>query len=82
VQLYVRDVISSVVVPYKLLKGFKRITLKAGQTKKVSLTLKPQNLAFTNIDNKCIAEPGEFIVYVGSSSRNKDLLTGNFIYSL
>lgn len=79
-QLYVRDVIASVTQPAMLLKGFKRINLKAGETKTVCLELKAEDLAFTNLKGEFKAEPGEFTVYVGSSSRKKDLISDSFYY--
>jgi beta-glucosidase len=74
VQLYIRDKVSSVTRPVKELKGFKRITLKSKETKTLTLEIKPEHLAFHNIDMKYIVEPGEFEIMVGSSSRDEDLL--------
>lgn len=74
VQLYIRDKVSSVTRPVKELKGFKRISLKPGETKTVTLDLKPEQLAFHNIDYKFVVEPGEFEIMVGNSSRDADLL--------
>jgi beta-glucosidase len=74
VQMYIRDKVSSVTRPVKELKGFKRISLKPGETKIVTLDIKPGHLAFHNIDMKYIVEPGEFEIMVGSSSRDADLL--------
>jgi beta-glucosidase len=73
VQIYIHDKVSSVVRPVKKLKGFKRITLKPGETKKVSLEITPEHLAFYNIDMEYVVEPGEFEIMVGNSSRDKDL---------
>ncbi len=74
VQLYIRDKVSSVTRPVKELKGFKRISLKPGETKTVALEIKPEQLAFHNIDFKFVVEPGEFEIMVGNSSRDVDLL--------
>lgn len=68
VQLYVRDLVSSVTTPVMALKGFSRVHLAAGETKKVTLTLTPEHLSLLNIDMKRVTEPGEFKVMVGSSS--------------
>lgn len=68
VQLYIRDVIASVVRPLKELKGFKRVHLKPGETKRVSIKLYEEQLAFTDKDYKLVVEPGTFEVMVGSSS--------------
>jgi beta-glucosidase len=74
VQMYIRDKVSSVTRPVKELRGFKRISLKPKETKIVTLDIKPEHLAFHNIDMKYIVEPGEFEIMVGSSSRDEDLL--------
>ncbi len=73
VQLYIRDVFSSVTRPVKELKGFKRINLKAGETKTVEFVITTEHLAFTNIDKKFIVEPGDFEIMVGNSSQDSDL---------
>ncbi|MGD8781993.1 MAG: glycoside hydrolase family 3 N-terminal domain-containing protein [Ignavibacteria bacterium] len=73
VQLYIRDLVSSVTRPVKELKGFKKVTLKPGETKTVSLNITPEHLSFTNIDNEFIVEPGDFEIMAGNSSRNEDL---------
>jgi beta-glucosidase len=70
VQLYVRDVIGSVTRPVKELKGFKKIDLKAGETKEVTFELTAVDLSFYNYDLKFVAEPGEFQVFVGGNSRD------------
>lgn len=68
VQLYVRDKVSSVTRPVKELRGFKRVTLKPGETTTVSFTLGPDAFWFTGVDMKRIVEPGTFDLLVGSSS--------------
>jgi beta-xylosidase len=73
VQLYVRDLVSSVTRPVKELKGFERVTLDPGQTKTVALEVTPDRLAFFDIDMSFRVEPGEFRLMVGSSSRDQDL---------
>ncbi len=70
VQLYIRDVLSSVTTYEKLLKGFERVKLKAGETKKVSFTLVPDDLMLWNREMKQVVEPGDFKVMVGSSSED------------
>ncbi len=71
VQLYVRDVESSLVRPVKELKGFSKVSLNAGETKTLSFTLDKRGLSFYSPAEKgWIAEPGEFEVFVGSSSRD------------
>jgi beta-glucosidase len=75
VQLYVRDVVSSVTRPVKELKGFARITLEPGETRTVALDVTPDRLAFYDIDMVYRVEPGEFRLMVGTSSRDADLQT-------
>ncbi len=73
VQLYIRDLVSSVTRPVKELKGFKKITLSPGESTTVSLTILPEHLAFTDIDKEYTVEPGDFEIMVGNSSRSSDL---------
>lgn len=73
VQLYIRDMFSSVTRPVKELKGFERITLNPGETKTIEFILTPEHLSFTNIEKKFVVEPGDFEIMVGNSSRDKDL---------
>jgi beta-glucosidase len=68
VQLYVQDVLTSIVVPNKLLKGFAKVPIKAGQTATIEIPLSVQDIGLWNINMQYVVEPGEFIVYVGSSS--------------
>lgn len=71
VQLYIHDVVCSVVRPTKELRGFKRIGLKAGETKTVTLTVPGDKLAFYDEKtHKFLVEPGAFEVLVGSSSED------------
>jgi beta-glucosidase len=70
VQLYIRDVAAIMTRPVKELKGFKRITLKPGETQRVEFTLGPEQLGFYNREMKYVVEPGEFKVMVGSSSED------------
>jgi len=73
VQLYIRDIVSSVTRPVKELRGFKKISLKPNETKTVSMQILPELLAFTNINKEYTIEPGDFEVMVGNSSRDNDL---------
>ncbi len=67
VQLYVHDEVSSLVRPEKELKGFTRIALQPGQSKKVSLPVSARALQFWK-DGQWITEPGYFTILMGSSS--------------
>tara|TARA_B100001094_G_scaffold118559_1_gene114333 strand:+ start:21338 stop:23680 length:2343 start_codon:yes stop_codon:yes gene_type:complete len=73
VQLYIRDKVSSVTRPVKELKGYKRIHLKVGETKKVIFEITPESLAFYDIDMNYVVEPGSFNIMTGPSSYYKDL---------
>jgi beta-glucosidase len=68
VQLYIRDLAASVTRPVKELKGFQRITLQPGETKRVEFTLGPAQLGFYDRMMRFVVEPGEFKVMVGSNS--------------
>jgi beta-glucosidase len=70
VQLYIRDLVGSVTRPVKELKGFQKISLKAGETNTVNFVLSAQDLSFYNSELKFVAEPGEFHVFVGGNSRD------------
>lgn len=70
VQLYIRDVVGSVTRPMKELKGFQKISLKAGETRTVNFTLGTKDLSFYNSELKFVAEPGQFQVFVGGNSRD------------
>ena len=72
-QLYIRDNVSSVTRPIKELKGYQRVFLKAGETKKIKFTLNAESLAFYDIDMNYVVEPGTFTIMTGSSSNKKDL---------
>ena len=76
VQLYIRDVAASVTRPVKELKGFQRITLQPGETKRVEFTLGPDQLGFYDRKMKFVVEPGEFKVMVGSNS--EELIQATF----
>lgn len=73
VQMYVRDLVSSVTRPVRELKGFQRVSLEPGESRVVTLPITPDSLAFTGIDKTRVVEPGEFDILVGSSSRISDL---------
>ncbi|WP_373278098.1 fibronectin type III-like domain-contianing protein [Prolixibacter bellariivorans] len=73
VQLYLRDVYSSVTTPRKNLKGFSRVSIKAGDTKTVTFELTSDELSLWNRQMKNVVEPGDFVVMVGSNSANLTL---------
>ncbi len=73
VQMYVRDDFASVGRYLKLLKGFKRINLKPGETKEVTFDINFEALSIYNEEMKKVVEPGAFTISVGASSEEKDL---------
>jgi beta-glucosidase len=68
VQLYIRERGTSVARPVRELKGFERITLKPGETKRVEFSLGRDELQFWNIDMKQVVEPGRVTVWLGPNS--------------
>ncbi len=76
VQLYIRDRVASVTRPVKELKGFEKITLKAGESKTVNFTLTEKEYGFFNNQGKFVIEAGDFDVMVGGSS--VDGISGKF----
>ncbi|MDF7798598.1 glycoside hydrolase family 3 N-terminal domain-containing protein [Pontiellaceae bacterium B1224] len=78
VQLYIKDKVGSVVRPEKELKAFQKLEFKPGETKTVSFVIQPEQLAFTGADMLTDVEPGEFDVFVGTSSQDNQMATFNF----
>lgn len=70
IQLYIQDIVGSVTRPVKELKGFEKIKLEPGESRKVSFKISSTDLSFYNYDLKFVAEPGEFNVFVGGNSRD------------
>ncbi len=71
VQLYIQDVEASVERPLRELKAFKKVNLVAGETKKVHFQIDKKMLSFYDVNtNQFKVEPGKFIAFVGSSSRD------------
>ncbi len=68
VQLYVRDVVSSVTTPVIELKGFEKIELKLGELKTVRFKITPRDLALWNVDMRQVTEPGEFDIMIARSA--------------
>ncbi len=77
VQLYLSDVIRSITPPKRQLKGFKKVMLKKGERKEVTLTVSSDDLKFYNGNLEFISEPGEFIIYVGTDSNAE--LSSSFV---
>ena len=68
VQMYLQDVTASMSRPVKELKGFKKVSLKPGETQTVSFPIDVEALKFWNAQMKHIAEPGKFNVFIGLDS--------------
>ena len=70
VQLYIRDLVGSLVRPVKELKGFQKIYLKKGESKQVSFNITAEELKFFNNDLKQVVEPGDFKAFIGTNSND------------
>lgn len=70
VQLYIHDRVASLSRPVKELKGFRRIRLKAGESRRVNFTITPSLLTFYNNDLREVLAPGDFDVMIGPNSRD------------
>lgn len=68
VQLYIRDLVASYIRPVKELKGFEKILLQPGETKKVTFLINAETLQFYTANKKWEVEPGTFDIWVGGSS--------------
>ncbi|MBN8700616.1 MAG: beta-glucosidase BglX [Chitinophagales bacterium] len=79
VQLYIRDLVGSITRPVKELKGFQKISLKAGESRTVTFSITPNDLKFYNGDLKYDWEPGEFSIMIGASSRDVKSANVNWV---
>ncbi len=78
-QLYIRDIAGSVTRPVRELKGFQKVSLKPGESREITFTLKPSDLAFHHTDMRFAPEPGRFEVFVGPDSTAPKI--GEFDYA-
>lgn len=69
-QLYVQDPVASVARPVKELKGFQRVFLKPGESRRIVFNLTADDLAFLDENMRRVVEPGEFKIMVGASSED------------
>jgi len=69
VQLYIRDLVGSITRPVSELKGFQKISLKPGESKKISFTITPEDLKFYNYDLKYDWEAGDFEIMIGTNAQ-------------
>lgn len=76
VQLYLRDKVGSIVRPVMELKDFKKISIKAGQSQTITFIINKEKLSFYNQQLQWVAEPGDFDLMIGASSRDIRLKDG------
>ncbi len=79
VQLYIRDVYSTSTRPVKELRGFRKIDLKAGESRTVEFVLTAEDLKYYNHALEYVCEPGEFEIMVGPNSRDLQVVKLNVI---
>ena len=72
VQMYLQDVVGSTTRPLRELKGFEKISLEPGESKTVTFEITPELMSHYNSDLVLVAEPGEFVVYIGPDSRTRN----------
>lgn len=70
VQLYVHDELASIARPVAELKGFRRIYLKAGESKEVGFLINSEMLSMLNKELKKVVEPGDFRIMIGASCKD------------
>ncbi|MBR1707524.1 MAG: glycoside hydrolase family 3 C-terminal domain-containing protein [Clostridia bacterium] len=81
VQVYVRDLVSSILTPVKRLIGFTRVPLEVNQTETVQLSFSRSDFELINANCESVLEPGQFTIMAGPSSKDEDLLTCTFTLS-
>ena len=69
VQLYMQDVVASIVRPVRELKAFEKVLLKPGEFREITFTLDARDLSFYNDNLELVAEPGTFHLYIGGNSQ-------------
>lgn len=79
VQLYIEDLVTSSTWAFKELKAFRRVSLAAGEARRVRFDLPASELSIVDAEGRRVVEPGDFRVHVGASSRPQDLLSAGFV---
>ncbi|HTM98025.1 MAG TPA: glycoside hydrolase family 3 C-terminal domain-containing protein [Pedobacter sp.] len=79
VQLYLRDMVASITRPVKELKGFQKVSLKAGESKEITFTIAESDLKFYNSELKFVSEPGDFKIFIGPNVRDVKEATFKFV---
>ena len=78
VQVYFNDVVSSVITPVKQLIAFRQVTLEPGESARVEFALSREDFSLVNRKEQRVVEPGEFVLMIGHSSRDCDLIKTSF----
>lgn len=78
VQVYFRDCVSSVLTPVKSLIQYRQIFLEPGESRQVAFQLSRSDFSLVNQREERVTEPGEFILMIGHSSRDEELLQAHF----
>jgi beta-glucosidase len=78
-QVYVRDIVTSVTWPARVLVAFERVRLEAGEARTLRFEIPHERLALIDAFEQRVVEPGEFELGVGGSSRTQDLLFTRFV---
>ena len=81
VQIYFRDCVASLLTPVKTLIAFRQISLKPGESRRLTFNLKREDFSLVNRQEQRVTEPGEFILMAGHSSKDEDLLKVTFSLS-
>ena len=79
VQLYIQDPVASVSRPVKELKNFRKVLLQPGESKEIAFEVSTGDLMFYNSDLKYDWEPGDFIIHIGTNSRDVQSATINWV---
>jgi beta-glucosidase len=79
VQLYVRDLVGDVTRPVKELKGFRKVTIRKGETIEVTFTITPSDLSYYHQDMSYVFDPGDFVLFIGTSSAENRMVQFSII---
>ena len=74
-EVYVRDLVSSILTPVKRLIAFQKVYLEAGESRELVFQLRRDDFSLIRADETRVVEPGDFTLFVGGSSKDSDLLT-------
>ena len=75
-QVYLRDLVSSVLTPVKRLVAFQKVWLLAGESRELEFSLRREDFSLVLPNERRVVEPGDFMVFVGASAKDEDLLSG------